>query len=172
MQESGDARYDDFVGFEEIAAFEKMRLAPVFALAQDQLRRAFGVLAPQLGGLFVGLAEFGNGRAPVTEDRLNLSLRAAFARNRKYLANARRQGVGDGVRRSRDRKPHPPEVVVLVVVAVPSAVVLLQIKSQDRPAFIGDRFLGDEDGLARLVAQSGACVNSPRGLVLAVNREF
>src|SRR5215831_4066383 len=82
VQERGNARRDDFVGPEEIAALEQMRLALVFALAQDQLRRALGMLAPQFGDLIVGLGEFGDGRSPVTEDRLNLSLRAAFARNR------------------------------------------------------------------------------------------
>src|SRR5262245_40097080 len=172
MQESGNARRDDFVGPEEIAALEQMRLARVFAFTQEQLRRAFGMPAPQIGDLLVGLGEFGDGRSPVTEDRLNLGLRAAFARDRKYLAYARRQRVGDGVWRSCDRKPHQPQVHVLIVVAVPHAVVLLQVKSQNRPAFIRNRFFGDEDGLARLVAQSGAEVNSPCGLVLAVNREL
>src|SRR5215510_13635445 len=40
MQERGNARRDDFVGPEEIAALKQTRLSRVFALAQDQLRRA------------------------------------------------------------------------------------------------------------------------------------
>src|SRR5262245_19749868 len=172
MQKRGNARRDNYVGPEEIAALEQMRLARVFAFTQNQLQRAFGMLAPQLGDLLVGLGEFGDCRPPVTEDRLNLSLRAAFARNREYLAYAQWQQVGDGVGRGRDRKPHPPQVHVLIVVAVPPAVVLLQIESQNRSALIRNRLFGDEHGLARLVAQSGAGLDSPRRLVLAVNREF
>src|SRR5215468_1350277 len=130
------------------------------------------MLTPQFGDLFVRLSEFRNGRSPVTEDRLNLSRRAAFARDRKYLAHARGQWIGHGVWRGRDRKPQAPQVVVLIVVAVPSAVILFQIKIQNRSAFIRDRLFSNKDGLARLVAKSGAGVNSPRGFVLAVNREF
>src|SRR5574341_1443524 len=68
MQERRHARRDRSVGLEKVAAFEQMRFAHLFALFQDQLRRAFGMLPPQLGDLPVRFAEFGNGRAPVTED--------------------------------------------------------------------------------------------------------
>ena len=129
------------------------------------------MLAPQLGDLFVGLVEIRDRRAPVTEDRFNLSMCAAFAWNREYLTHALGERIGDGVGRGRDRKPHPPQVVVLIVVAVPSAVVLLQIKSQNRSASFEIGFSATKTALRSVCAVRGLR-QFPCGFVLAVDREF
>src|SRR5262245_57149419 len=109
-----------------------MRFPRLATFVQHQLRRAFGMLFPQLGDLPIRFAECGNGGAPVTENGLKLSLRTFFARDRKNLANACGQRVGDGVWRSRDRKPQPSQTVLLVVVVVPPAVFLTEVKRQNR----------------------------------------
>src|SRR6185295_19581484 len=91
--------------------------------------------------------------------------------NREDRADRGGQRVGLRRRGARHRQPEAPEIAVLVVVAVPAAVVLLQEKDQDRAALIGDGLLGDEDRLARMVAAARADVDAPGGLVLAVDRE-
>ena len=73
--------------------------------------------------------------------------------------------------RAGDREPEPPEVVVLVVVAVPAAVVLLEVEREDRSTGKLDRLREREDRLARLVSTPGADVDAPGRLVLAVDRE-
>src|SRR6185436_14123865 len=76
-------------------------------------------------------------------------------------------GIGGGS----DREPEAAEVAVLIVVAVPAAVILLQVEGDRRPAGEAHRLLGHEDRLARLVAAAGADVDAPGRVVLAVDRE-
>src|SRR5262249_52128355 len=63
----------------------------------------------------------------------------------------------------------PPQVVALIVIAVPAAMVLGQVKREDGPLREGNRLVGEEHGLARLVAPSGADIGPPGRLVLAVD---
>ena len=66
----------------------------------------------------------------------------------------------------------PAEVVVLIVVAVPSAVVLLERDAEDDRAFDVDRLIEVKDGRARLIASPGATVDAPGGVAVAVDGEF
>ena len=60
-------------------------------------------------------------------------------------AHPRRQRVGLNSRRVGDRQPKAAEVVVHVVVAVPSAVILLQVEVQRAAVRQLDRLFGNED---------------------------
>ena len=62
--------------------------------------------------------------------------------------------------------------MILVIVAVPAAVVLLQIEDENGALRIGDRRFRVEDSFARLVAQAGSGVDAPRRFVFAVDGEF
>src|SRR5262249_10279738 len=81
------------------------------------------------------------------------------------------QRVGDGAGLAGDRQPEPADVVALVVVAVPAAVVLGEVERQDRAAGEDDRPRGREDRLARLVATPRPDVDAPGRLVPAVEGE-
>ena len=81
-----------------------------------------------------------------------------------------RNRIGHGSRRRCDRQPEPPQVVVLIVVTIPAAMVLFEMNRQDRAPGEDDRFIQREDRLARLVAPAGTVVNSPGRFALAVDR--
>src|SRR5262249_31497245 len=136
VQESGNARSDSFIRSEKVAAFEQMRIARQVAFIQYQLRRAFRVLLPQFSDLPVRFAEFRNGRAPVTEDGWTRRGRPGFGGDQKNLARGVRREVGQGVRRGRNRKPEAPKTVLLIVVVIPPAMSLIEVKRQNRAAFI------------------------------------
>src|SRR5439155_13896391 len=85
--------------------------------------------------------------------------------------DAGRQRVGFGPRRRRHRQAEPAEVVVLVVVTVPAAVVLRDVERQHRAGEVADRMFGGEDRLSRLVASAGAGVGPPGSVVVTVDRE-
>src|SRR5690242_2919846 len=95
-------------------------------------------MLPPLRKARVRLLPFRDRGAPVAEDRLHLRRRALAAWNGENVANV----LGQRVRRCPgslgDGEPKPPEVVILVVVAVPSSVILGEIKSQQGAARIRD----------------------------------
>ena len=66
----------------------------LLALLEHQLRRAFGMLLPELLDLVVRLLPFGDRRPPVAEDGVDLGRRPLLARDRQDLADVRRQRVG------------------------------------------------------------------------------
>ena len=72
-----------------------------------------------------------------------------------------------------DGETDAAEIVVLVVVTVPAAMILLEIENQSGcAAGIADGLVRIEDGFARLIAQAGAGVDAPAGFVFAINGEF
>src|SRR5258708_33031243 len=93
-----------------------------------------------------------------------------FRSDCQNLANIGGKRVGLHTGLCGDRKPKATEVVVLIVVAVPASVVLLNMERQDDPLFMLDRFVGEEDCLARLIAPTGVGIDSPSGITVAVDR--
>src|SRR5437868_1165971 len=61
--------------------------------------------------------------------------------------------------------------MVLIVVAIPAAMILGDVERQQRLVRIRDGLLGQEDGFARLVPPAWADVEAPGGFVLAVDGE-
>ena len=83
-----------------------------------------------------------------------------------------RQRVCPGTRRGCDREAETAQIVVLVVVAVPTAVILSEVEGQQGAAGIRDWSLSQEDRFARLIAQPRPYVDSPSRLFLAVDGEL
>src|SRR5438874_9442627 len=114
----------------------------------------------------------------MTEDGRDLRGAAPLARQGENLTQsrwdkvARLQEARCRTVGRRDREAEAAEVVVLVVVAVPAAVVLHKVELD--LAAIGqlDRLVGHEDGLAGLISPAGADIRAPGGLVLAVDGKF
>ena len=171
MQKRRHSRRDRFVRLEPVATQQHPRVARFLAGHQRQRRRTARPLLPQRFDLVVGFLPLGNRRPPVREDGGELLGRTLVARKSKNLADSYRHGIGLGVRGGSDRQPEPAEVVVHVVVAVPAAVHLLEVDVQPRATFITKRLLGDEDGVARLIAPARSLVDAPRGFILAVDGE-
>src|SRR5436305_1713756 len=119
----------------------------------------------------IGLLPVGHRRPPVAEHGRDLGGGPLLPGYHQDLTDTGWDWVGDGVRGTRDRQPEPAEVVALVVVAVPAAVILSQVERQDRAAREGNRFLDREDRLARHVSPAGPGIDAPGGLVLVVDRE-
>ena len=135
------------------------------------MRRAFRPLLPQGFDAFVCRLKFSDRRSPVRKQRVLLCGGALFARNRQRGSDKSGKRIGDrsGTRCCRDAEA--TEVVIHVVVAVPTAVHLLERDFQHGPIFIRDRLLKNEDRVARLIASARSSVDAPRGVVLAVDRE-
>ena len=130
------------------------------------------MLFPQLRNTFVRFLPFRNRRAPAAENRLDLRRRALVARNGENVANVLGQGVRRRPRGAGNREAKPADVVGLVVVAVPAAMILGEIERQQNVAWIRDGRLRQENGLAGLVSETRTHVDSPRRLVLAIDRKF
>src|SRR5262249_22829578 len=63
------------------------------------------------------------------------------------------------------------QVAVLIVVAVPAAVGLLETDGENRAALVRDRLGDGEDGVPGDAAAAGAGVSGPGGFVFAVEGE-
>ena len=103
MQKRGNAGGDFLARLQPIAALKHVcgaffvpRLS--FARDQGQRRRAFGPLFPERFDFFVRFFQFGNGRAPVTENGRDLRGRTFLARNFENVAHVLRQRIGNGIR--------------------------------------------------------------------------
>ena len=100
------------------------------------------MLLPERLDPVVGLLPLGHGRPPVAEDGRRLGRRSACSRGMARISRTLcGSGSAVGVRRGRDREPEAAQVVVLVVVAVPAAVVLRRVERQDRARRERDRLL-------------------------------
>ena len=138
---------DRFAGFEEVATEEQFGLAHLVAAGHDELGGRLGMLLPKGFDGFVLRFPLGDRLAESGEGHRGLDGRIG--------------GGGDG-------EAHPTEVVVLIVVAVPAAVILLQVDGDNGALRVAERLFGDEDGLAGLVASAGSGVDAPSGFVVAV----
>ena len=74
----------------------------------------------------------GDGRSPVAEHGAACAGVRSFGRDGEDLAHGRGQRVGHGASAVGHREAEAAEVVVLVVVAVPAAVVLHQLEREHR----------------------------------------
>src|SRR5262249_6892348 len=109
--------------------------------------------------------------SPIAEDRGSLCRRAFLAWNGEDVANAFGQRIGDHRSGCGSRgDAEPPQVVVHVVVAVPAAVILLQVDVQHSAAIEAGNLLGTlKDGFAILVAAARTGIDAPRGLAVGVD---
>src|SRR5262249_4552237 len=130
VEESRDAWADGLVRFQEITAFQQVRVARFPTALEHKLRRPLGMLPPQFFNLRVAVGPLGDRRAPAAEDGCGLPRRTAGRGNCENIADTLRQGVGHSVCGRGDRQAEPAEIMVLVIVAVPAAVVLGYVKRQ------------------------------------------
>ena len=144
------------------------------ALVQHQLRRPFRMLLPERLDPVVGLVPLRHGRSPVAEDGAALRRGCGWRWDRQDLAErdaapGRPSAPGAVVTESRNR----PRLLVLVVVAVPAAVVLCRGgTSGSRPRReTRSAFPAVKTALRGMVAPARADVDAPGGLVLAVDGE-
>ena len=112
----------------------------------------------------------GHGRPPVAE-HASPSARRALGGWHRQDRRARRPAADRPTAFSArgDREAEAAEVVVLVVVAVPAAVILHELERQPHAAGSFERLLEHEHGLARHVAAAGADVDAPGRVVVAVD---
>src|SRR5262249_19833293 len=73
-------------------------------------------------------------------------------------------------RLARDRESEAAQVIVLIVVAVPAAVVLSKLEREDGALFKLDRLFEYKHGLSRYVATARTDIDAPGGVVFAVDR--
>ena len=73
---------------------------------------------------------FGHGRPPIAEHAIDLLGRSLSGRHLQNRADIARQRIGNGILRRRDREAEAAQVVVLVVVAVPAAVILRELERE------------------------------------------
>ena len=169
MQEFRHARLDGLAGLQEVATHEEVGFTRLCAGEQRELGGSLGVLPPQLRNPVVRRLPFRNRRAPVAEYGLGLGRRAPLPRDFDERTHACGERIGGRSRVRGDRETEAAEVIALVVIAVPAAVILHEIEGQDGPLGIGDRRLGRKHGVARLVTQPGTGIDPPGGLGLAVD---
>jgi hypothetical protein len=79
------------------------------------------------------------------------------------------QRIGHRARRIGHGQSNTAQIVILVVVGVPAAVILLQIEIEDGAGLVLDRLFEIENRLARLIAQTRAGIDAPRRIVAAVD---
>src|SRR5439155_18948374 len=111
-----------------------------------------------------------NRRSPIAKQTCHLDRRALLTRRLKNFANRRWQRIGLGVLGGRNAESKAAQIVVLIVVAIPPAVVLRQLELELRPASKPDRFFQHKYCLPRHIAAARADINAPCRLVLTVNR--
>src|SRR5579875_351076 len=169
MQERWHTRLNALGWLEKIATLEDVRLTRLLTCLQHQLRRSFRMLLPQCLNAFVGLLPFGDGCAPVTKNGPFLGWRSLRGRDSEEIADVLRQWISLGIGVISEGKAEAAQVVVLVIVAVPTAVVLYQMERQHGTFGETDRFVKHKDGFARHIAAAGADVNAPGCLVFAID---
>ena len=138
--------------------------------SEHQCRSALWPLLPQRLDPGIHLSNVCLGGAPIREHRRILGRSPSIHRDLHHdLTHRRGQRIGHGVRGRADRETEPPEIVGLQVVGVPTTVFLVELELQDRPLRKGHRLFGHKDRLAGLVPPTGAGINAPGRLRLAIN---
>src|SRR5207245_573291 len=132
-------------------------------------RGAFGPLFPERLDFVIGIFEFGNGRAPKAENGFDLGGRALLARSFEDFANVGRERIGSDVGGGRDAEAKAAEVMVLVIVGVPTAMLLGEPKIEDDAVGEHEGFFGKEHGLARLIAPARSGIDAPGSVLLAID---
>src|SRR5262245_15557999 len=117
------------------------------------------MLLPEGLDSVVGFFPVRDGRPPVAEDRGCLRRCALVARRLEGFADGRRQRIGLDVCGAGYAKPEAAQVVILVVVAVPAAVILREAEFELRAALKLQRLLEVENGLPRYIAATGTDVD-------------
>src|SRR5262249_8668815 len=153
----------------EVAALEYIGLARFLTGAQDQLRRAFWMLFPKLLDLGVGILPLRDARPPGAENGFFLGGGSALGRHRKQFSHAGWQRIGDGLFVVGHRKAETAEIVVLIVVAVPAAVVLRELECQQANLVEIERLVENENCLARHVAAARTEIDAPGRFVLTID---
>ena len=142
------------------------------ALYKRKLRRSLRMALPQRFDPPILLLPFGHGRPPIAEQRRRLLGRSFRGRYLHDRAHIRRQRIGNRILGRRHREAEAAQVVVLIVVAVPAAVVLHELEREPHAAGRFERLVEREHRLARHVAAAGADVDAPGRQIVAVVREF
>src|SRR6266511_918939 len=173
MEEGRHAESHFLARLEPVAAPQEVS-CPQFVLGtfaltrhERQRRRAFGPLFPQPVDPVIDVFELRHGRAPIAEYGGDLRRGPLLARNREDFPQARRNRVGYDIRRAGDAEAVAAEVMILVVIRIPTAVILHQAKIQYHAVGEGEGFFRNEHGLPRLVAPARPGVDAPRRVVLA-----
>src|SRR5262245_31456989 len=130
------------------------------------------MLVPQFFNSCVRVVPISDGRAEVAEERVGLGGGALVARNGKRGADVSRQRVSRWIGDSCDRKTKAPQIMVLIVVAVPAAVVLDQVDFELDSLWERNRLFGRKHGLARPVPASGTDIDAPCRFVFAIDCKF
>ena len=172
MQERWHAGSHGLRRLEPVAALEDARIAGIVAGHEGEGGRAVGPFLPERFDFVVCGFELRLQRAPIAEDGGDLAGRTLLARNGQDVAHTPGQRVRDRVGGAAHRKAEAAEIVVHVLVAVPAAVIVLEMELQHRAVGEGDVGGGDEDGLAILIAAARASIDAPGGVLLAIDGEF
>src|SRR5262245_40500847 len=117
------------------------------------------MLGPEVFDSRVRVVPFRDGRAEIAEKSVGLGGRGLGAWHRKRATHVGGQRSGSRIGSGRHRQPEAPQIVVLIVVAVPAAVVLDQVHFELDSLGERNRLLGRKYGLARLVTASWAEVD-------------
>src|ERR1043166_1828661 len=143
------------------------------ARKQRHRSRAVRIFLPERFDFFVRVLPVRHGRAPITEYHRDLNRRAFFTWHCKDVANFFRQRIGLHFAISfRRADAETAEVVVHVVVAIPTAVVLLKADAPIRSVREAGRFLCDEYRFAILIAPARSHIDAPRRFVFAIDGEL
>src|SRR2546425_345455 len=127
MEESRDPGRDGFRRLEPISTAEQMCFTRLFAGQQGQRSRAIGIPFPKIVDFCIRLFPIGHSGSPITEHGGYLYWRSLFPGDFENVANLLRKRIGfDWSRRSRSTDAEPAEIIVHVIVAVPSAMILPQ----------------------------------------------
>src|SRR5262249_16043183 len=68
-----------------------------------------------------------------------------------------------------NRQAKTSQVMTLVIIAVPAAMLLGKIEGKNRSVWIGDRLFWGEDRLPRLISTARTRIDTPSRLFLAVH---
>src|SRR5579862_7957599 len=153
MQERGDAGVDLRSGFEPITALQDVGLAQLLSGDESQRRGTLRPFFPQSFNTIIGIFKSLNRRAPIAEHRRYLRWASLFAgkvQNLPYLGGNR--VCNDRCRAGRRGEAKPAQVIVHQVIAVPTAMVLREVKDKDGAACKSDVRGALKNGFARLVS--------------------
>src|SRR5205807_851289 len=111
----------------------------------------------------------GNGSPPVAEHGFRLLRGPFLARDVEDVMNIRGQRIRLRIWVRSHRKPHASQVVVLVIVAVPSPMPLVEINDHRTTVRIWNWLFGKKDSLAGLVTLTRTHVDAPRCFIYTVD---
>ena len=177
MQEGRHAKGHFVSRFEPIAAFEQISSAPcVFGsmtLPGDECQRrsAFRPLLPKRLDLIVRFLEIRNGGAPKAEFRSDLRGCPFVPRRFENFPHRGWQRVGGHIGADGDAEAEAAQIMVLIIIGIPTAMLLRQPKIELDAIGKRERFLRNENVLAGLITPARPRVDAPGGVILAVNRE-